>query len=55
MLERKEKIMTFSEFMKKYIGHSIDFDHVAGVQCVDLVKLYLNEDRKKTRKEKKAL
>lgn len=35
--------MTFSEFMKKYIGHSIDFDHVAGVQCVDLVKLYLNE------------
>lgn len=35
--------MSFTEFSKKYIGHSIDFDNVANVQCVDLVKLYLYE------------
>ncbi len=35
--------MNFDEFYKKYIGKSIDFDGVSGVQCVDLVKQYLKD------------
>ena len=33
--------MTFDSFVKRYIGKAVDYDGVAGVQCVDLVKLYL--------------
>lgn len=35
--------MTYQEFEKKYLGKAIDFDNTAGVQCVDLVDLYLKE------------
>ena len=30
------------EFIKKYNGTSVDFDHTAGSQCVDLAKLWLD-------------
>ena len=33
--------MTYKDFEKKYLGKAIDFDGVAGVQCVDLVDKYL--------------
>ena len=33
--------MTFDSFVERYIGKAVDYDGVAGVQCVDLVKLYL--------------
>ena len=33
--------MTFDEFIKTYNGKKIDYDGVCGVQCVDLIKLYL--------------
>lgn len=33
--------MTFDAFIEKYLGEKIDYDGVSGVQCVDLVKLYL--------------
>jgi hypothetical protein len=29
--------MTYDDFEKKYIGKAVDYDGVAGVQCVDLV------------------
>lgn len=35
--------MNYNEFIKKYLGKSIDYDGVAGVQCVDLIKLYLDK------------
>ena len=35
--------MTFAEFKKKHVGKAMDFDGVAGAQCVDLVKYYLKE------------
>ena len=35
--------MTFSEFVKEYNGKSFDYDGVAGVQCVDLIKMYLDK------------
>ena len=36
-------MITFKEFIKKYIGKSVDYDGYAGVQCVDLAKLYLDK------------
>ena len=33
--------MNYDEFEKKYLGRAVDFDGVAGVQCVDLVDQYL--------------
>ncbi len=33
--------MTFDSFVKRFIGKAVDYDGVSGVQCVDLVKLYL--------------
>lgn len=33
--------MNFDAFVKRYFGTAIDYDGVAGVQCVDLAKLYL--------------
>ena len=35
--------MTYDEFQKKYLGTAVDFDGVAGVQCVDLVDQYLRD------------
>lgn len=35
--------MTYQEFVNKYNGVGTDYDGVAGVQCVDLIKLYLNK------------
>jgi hypothetical protein len=35
--------MTYDEFEKKYLGRAVDFDGVAGVQCVDLVDQYLKD------------
>ncbi len=35
--------MGFDEFVKAYMGKSIDYDGVSGVQCVDLVKVYMNK------------
>ena len=35
--------MTFDEFFAKYNGSAIDYDGVAGVQCVDLVDRYLKD------------
>ena len=35
--------MVYDEFQKKYIGKAVDYDGVAGVQCVDLVDQYLKE------------
>ena len=35
--------MTYDEFEKKYLGAAVDFDGVAGVQCVDLVDQYLKD------------
>lgn len=34
---------TYAEFIKKYNGKAKDYDGVAGVQCVDLIKYYLKE------------
>ena len=36
-------MMTYEEFEKKYLGVAVDFDGVAGVQCVDLVDQYLKD------------
>ena len=33
--------MTLNEFVKKYLGKATDYDSFAGVQCVDLAKLYI--------------
>lgn len=35
--------MTFDEFIKKYNGQAIDYDGNCGIQCVDLVKLYMDK------------
>lgn len=35
--------MDYNEFIKTYKGKSFDYDGVSGVQCVDLVKQYLNK------------
>lgn len=35
--------MNYNEFINKYLGKSIDYDGIAGVQCVDLIKLYLDK------------
>ena len=35
--------MNYNEFIKTYKGKSFDYDGVSGVQCVDLVKQYLNK------------
>lgn len=36
-------LMTYDEFEKKYIGKAVDYDGVAGVQCVDLFDQYLKD------------
>ena len=38
----EEKNRTYQEFINYYNGKAIDYDGVAGVQCVDLIKFYLN-------------
>ena len=35
--------MTFDEFVNTYKGSHIDYDGVAGYQCVDLIKYYLRD------------
>lgn len=35
--------MNYNEFINIYNGKSFDYDGVAGVQCVDLVKMYLDK------------
>lgn len=35
--------MTFDQFIKKHLGKAMDYDGVSGVQCVDLIKYYLDE------------
>lgn len=35
--------MTFDEFMTATLGKAIDFDKTAGVQCVDLIDLYMQD------------
>lgn len=35
--------MNYNEFIKKYLGKSIDYDGISGVQCVDLIKMYLDK------------
>ena len=35
--------MNYNEFINTYNGKSFDYDGVAGVQCVDLIKMYLNK------------
>ena len=35
--------MNYNEFIEKYVGKSFDYDGVAGVQCVDLIKIYLDK------------
>ena len=35
--------MNYNEFIKTYKGKSFDYDGVSGVQCVDLIKQYLNK------------
>ena len=35
--------MNFNEFVKKYLGKAVNYDGVAGVQCVDLAKLYADK------------
>ena len=35
--------MNYDEFIKTYLGKGFDYDGVAGVQCVDLAKMYLNK------------
>lgn len=35
--------MTYDEFYKKYIGKAVDYDGVAGVQCVDLADQFLKD------------
>ena len=35
--------MNYQEFINTYNGKSFDYDGVAGVQCVDLVKMYLDK------------
>ena len=35
--------MNYKEFISEYNGKSFDYDGVAGVQCVDLAKMYLDK------------
>lgn len=35
--------MTFDQFIKNHLGKAMDYDGDSGVQCVDLIKYYLNE------------
>lgn len=35
--------MTYNEFVNKYLGTKTDYDGVSGVQCVDLIKLYIKK------------
>ena len=35
--------MNYSEFINAYNGKSFDYDGVSGVQCVDLIKMYLDK------------
>lgn len=35
--------MNYQEFINEYNGKSFDYDKVAGVQCVDLAKMYLDK------------
>ena len=35
--------MNYNEFINTYNGKSFDYDGVAGVQCVDLAKMYLDK------------
>ena len=35
--------MNYDEFINTYLGKGFDYDGVAGVQCVDLAKMYLNK------------
>lgn len=35
--------MTYTEFISKYNGKATNYDDSSGVQCVDLIKAYLNE------------
>lgn len=34
---------TYNQFIKDHIGKAVDYDRVAGAQCVDLAKCYLKE------------
>lgn len=35
--------MNYDEFIKEYNGKSFDYDGVSGVQCVDLIKMYVDK------------
>ena len=35
--------MDFDKFINEYIGKSFDYDGVSGVQCIDLIKMYLDK------------
>ena len=35
--------MNYNEFINTYNGKSFDYDGVSGVQCVDLIKMYLDK------------
>lgn len=35
--------MNYDSWIKKYLGTKLDYDGVSGVQCVDLIKFYLDE------------
>lgn len=37
------KYKTYDEFEKAYLGKAVDYDHTAGVQCVDLADQYLKD------------
>ena len=41
--EKKTSYISYDEFEKKYKGKAVDYDGVAGVQCVDIVDQYLKE------------
>lgn len=36
-------MITYDEFIEKYLGKKVDYDGYAGVQCVDFAKIYLQE------------
>lgn len=35
--------MNYKEFINTYNGRTFDYDGVAGAQCVDLAKMYLDK------------
>ena len=35
--------MNYQEFINEYNGKSFDYDSISGVQCVDLIKMYLDK------------